>query len=130
MKFGMMQQDFFSNKSSFEYKIRKLEALSTPIAKLTATHNTSAASKRDSQEANGLMAQLYLAVGAEVMLTSNLWTEVGLHNGAKGKVVDIVYKNAAGPRINNGKNLPEAIVIELHKLADEVESFFEGQEKL
>ena len=75
------------------------------------------------------MAQLYLAVGAEVILTSNLWTEVGLHNRAKGKVVDIVYKNAAGPRINNGKNLPEAIVVKFHELADEVEPFFEGQER-
>jgi len=25
------------------------------------------------------------------MLTSNLWAEVGLHKGAKVKVVDIVY---------------------------------------
>ena len=26
------------------------------------------------------------------MLTSNLWADVGLHDGAKGEVVDIVYK--------------------------------------
>ena len=75
------------------------------------------------------MAQLYLAVGAEVMLTSNLWTEVGLHNRAKGKVVDIVYKHATGPRVNNGKTLPEAIVVQFNELADEVEPFFEGEEK-
>ncbi len=25
------------------------------------------------------------------MLTSNLWADVGLHNGAKGKVVDISF---------------------------------------
>ena len=63
---------FYRNQSAFEYNIRKLQALGTPIAKLTATHNNSAASKRDSSEANGLMAQLCLAVGLEVMLTSNL----------------------------------------------------------
>ena len=63
------------------------------------------------------------------MLTLNLWTEVGLHNRAKGKVVDIVYKNAAGPRINNGKNLPEAIVVKFYEINHEVEPFFEGEEK-
>ncbi len=31
------------------------------------------------------------------MLTSNLCAEVGLHKGAKGKVVDIVYKISGGP---------------------------------
>ena len=36
--------------------------------------------------------ELYLACRAEVMLTLNLWADVGLHNGAKGKVVDVVYK--------------------------------------
>ena len=38
------------------------------------------------------MMELYLACRAEVMLTLNLWADVGLHNGAKGKVVDVVYK--------------------------------------
>ena len=53
--------------------MEKLNSLNAPIAKLTATHNCPAAFKRDSTEANGLMAQLYLAVEAEVMLTCNLW---------------------------------------------------------
>jgi len=30
------------------------------------------------------------------MLTSNLWADVGLHNDAKVKVVDIVYKISDG----------------------------------
>ena len=38
------------------------------------------------------MAQLYLAVGSEVMLTSNIWIEVGLHNGEKVKLL-ILYIN-------------------------------------
>ena len=43
--------------------------------------------KRDSSEANNLQAILYIFVGSEVMLKSNLWTEVGLHNGAHVKVI-------------------------------------------
>jgi len=42
------------------------------------------------RKADGLQAELYLACGAEVMLTSNLWADVDLHNGAKDKLVDIV----------------------------------------
>ena len=42
------------------------------------------------------------------MLTSNLWTEVGLHNGAKGTVVDLVYTNSEGLR-NGG--VPESVVV-------------------
>ena len=34
------------------------------------------------------MSNLYLAVGSILMLTYNLWVDVGYHNGAKGKVVD------------------------------------------
>ena len=34
---------------------------------------------------------LWLSRGAPVRLTTNLWTEAGLTNGARGSVVDIVY---------------------------------------
>ena len=63
---------FFSNKSSFEYNIRKLQALSIPIVNLTAIHNNSVVSKRDYSEENSLMSQLYYAVGVKPILTSNL----------------------------------------------------------
>ena len=43
-----------------------------------------------------------------------MWTEVGLHNGARGKVIDFVYTDAEGPR-NGG--VPEAVVVQFRSLA-------------
>ena len=69
-----------------------------PIAKLKSCHNCSEAKKKDPQEANGLYPCLYLTKGYGVMLTSNLWNPVGLHNGARGKVIYFVYMNSDGPQ--------------------------------
>ena len=78
-------------RSGVEYNIDKLKSLGTPIVRIKATHNCSKASKRDSTKDGGLHTELYLACLAEVIMTLNLRADVGLHNGAKGKVVDIVY---------------------------------------
>ena len=60
------------------------------------------------------------------MLTSSSWVDFGLHNGAKGKVVDFVYKHADGPQINNGKALIEGVVVQFHSKGEGVEPFIEG----
>ena len=74
----------------------RLKTLEIPIARLQACHNCSEAKKKDSQEENGLHFCLYLAKGSYVMLTYSLWTPIGLHNGARGKVIDFVYMNSNG----------------------------------
>lgn len=37
------------------------------------------------------------AVGSRMMLDNNQWAEVGLHDGALGTIVDLVYKNDSDP---------------------------------
>ena len=36
----------------------------------------------------GLLSQVYLVFGAEVILTHNFWVDVGLYNGYNGKNAD------------------------------------------
>ena len=50
---------------------------------------------------------VFLAKGARVMLTMNLWSSVGLCNGATGTVVDIIYQNNHQP-----PDLPIAVIVE------------------
>ena len=46
---------------------------------------------------SGLEPVVFLAKGARVMLTMNLWSIVCLCNGATGTVVDIIYQNNLQP---------------------------------
>jgi ATP-dependent DNA helicase PIF1 len=50
---------------------------------------------------SGLEPVVFLAKGGRVMLTMNLWSSVGLCNGATGTVVDIIYQK-----------LPIAVIVE------------------
>ena len=115
-------QVFYDNKSTFEYNISRLQILESPIAKLQARHNCSEAKKKYSQEANGLHSCLYLANGAGVMLTSNLWTPVGLHNDARGKLINFFYMNSDGPR---SQTLPEAVFVQFSHLDPDMPGFVE-----
>ena len=91
--------------------MQNMICLYSPIATLTAMHNNGNAAKRNSTESNGLMLKLYLSVGAELMLTYNQWVDVGFHNGAKLKVVGILYNHSSGYPMNNVKKLPEDAVV-------------------
>ncbi|CAB4045670.1 Hypothetical predicted protein, partial [Paramuricea clavata] len=46
---------------------------------------------------SGLEPVVFLGKGARVMLTMNLWSSVGLCNGATRTVVDIIYQNNHQP---------------------------------
>ena len=78
--------------------MKKLKDIGTPITRLNAQHNNKKLAKQDSAAARRLQSNLYLCKEEYIMLTSNFWSEVGLHNGARGKAVDFVYKDSSGPR--------------------------------
>ncbi|KAK3917402.1 ATP-dependent DNA helicase [Frankliniella fusca] len=64
-----------------------------PIARIKGRHNCSSAAVAPAKDADGLEPELYLAKGAKVMMKKNLWTDMGLVNGAIGEVVDIVFED-------------------------------------
>jgi hypothetical protein len=89
------------------YNVEKLVALGNPIAAVHAEHTGGAAAKSASaDDAGSLEAGLHISRGSLVQLVSNLWQEVGLVNGARGTLVDIVYKPGAAPPA-----LPEFVLV-------------------
>ena len=72
-------------------------------------HTGPNASKASSEDASGLESVICLARGARVMLTSNLWTDAGLVNGAMGTVQAICYQSGGPP------SLPVAVMVKFDK---------------
>ena len=87
-----------------------LRNLNRPIAKISAVHTGGREAKcANSDVAKGLEAQILLAKGCHVMLTSNLWTEAGLVNGSIGIVQDILFEEQGPPA------LPTAVFVKFEK---------------
>ena len=89
-----------------EHNVTKLRASGQPIAVLRAVHTGPGASKATSDDAGGLEPVICIAHGARVMLSANLWVEVGLVNGALGTVEAICYEGDQRP-----PNLPIAVTV-------------------
>ena len=83
---------FYDKKSVAEYNQSKLRELGTPIAQINALHSGSQAASASPDDAGGLKPILFLAKKSRVMLTMNIWQQVGLCNGAAGTINEILYK--------------------------------------
>ena len=90
-----------------EHNVTKLHSTGQPIATVKATHTGPNASKASPDDAAGLDPVVCIAHGARVMLTSNLWSEFGLVNGAMGTVIAICYKSGQAP-----PNLPVSVMVQ------------------
>ena len=75
----------------------QLQASGQPIATFKAVHTGANAAKAPDDDAGGLEAVVCRANSARVMLTSNLWVDVGLVNGAMGTLQAICYGTGGPP---------------------------------
>ncbi|XP_068697264.1 ATP-dependent DNA helicase PIF1-like [Montipora foliosa] len=98
---------FYGNDQVATYNYDQLLKLRQPIAQIEARHSSPIAKAVSSEEIYGIIPTLFLATKASVMLTMNLWSEVGLCNGATGKVIDIIYADNHSP-----PNLPVAVIVQ------------------
>ena len=100
---------FFSNEDVAKYNHNQLTLLQQPIANINAHHSSVLAKRASQDEMFGLEPLVFLAKGAKVMLTMNLWPSIGLCNGATGIVVDIIYHINHQP-----PNLPIAVIVKFN----------------
>ena len=89
-----------------EHNVTKLRTSGQPIATVKAIHTGPNASKASPDDAAGLDPVVCIAHGARVMLTSNIWTGVGLVNRAMGTVIAICYKSGQAQ-----PNLPVSVMV-------------------
>lgn len=97
---------YFSNEEVANYNFEKLSALHNQTARVNARHSSDLAKKASPDEMAGLEPCVFLAKGAQVMLTMNLWTDVGLCNAATGTVIDFIYADNHQP-----PDLPQAVIV-------------------
>ena len=97
---------FSTVEAVVNYNINKLHACGQPVATIKAVHTGANVSKASVDDAGGLYPVVCLARGARVMLSSNLWVEMGLVNGAMGTIQAICYHEGCSP-----PDLPMAVTI-------------------
>lgn len=96
MNFDTTQLYYSKNKVA-NYNYIKLLELKQPIAHIHAMYSSSLTKSLPPDEKSGLVTKLVLANSTIIMLTMNLWPEVGLCNGATGKVIGIIYVENSYP---------------------------------
>ena len=89
-----------------EHNVTKLHDCGQRVATIKAVHSGPNTAKASSDDASGLEPVVCLAKGARVMLSSNLWVDMGLVNGAMGTVQALCYKQGQAP-----PSLPVAVTV-------------------
>ena len=94
------------NVDKVTYNEDGIKRCNTPILVIKADENNEDARKTSDSEGE-LPRQVPVAKGAAVVLTDNLWPDMGLINGSKGTVTHIVFQEGMHP----GNGMPHFIVV-------------------
>jgi hypothetical protein len=97
---------FYKKENVAKYNYDAITKLGSPVARINAIHSCAAAASTKSDDAGGLEPSVFMAKGAQVMLTNNLWQQVvRLCNGARGTIDSLFYGGHKPP------GLPIAILV-------------------
>ena len=90
---------YFTRDEVNNRNIECLTRLNVPIKILAAVNRGRDAEKATEEEADNLPNRMYICIGARVMLSTNLWTDMGLVNGSMGTIVDLTCLHGKQVRI-------------------------------
>ena len=119
---------FSTHNEEWAWNKEKLRALNDqggrPVATVVARNSGLHSKDASAETAGGLQRQTYLCKGARCMLTSGIWQEWGLYNGAIGEVLEILYHDGEAPP----RHLPACVLVRFRKYRGPV--FLQGDPKV
>jgi ATP-dependent DNA helicase PIF1 len=98
---------YFTNEEVRGENSDKIVATQRPVKRLLARHIGPKAAVATEEEADNLAPKLYLCLKARVMLTTNLWTKIGLVNELIGTISNISWDLNQNPT----SDLPTRVLI-------------------